>query len=153
MGTAALKIELEAGHPDTGAYNADSQLAADELNAVNRPNTVSIEEILKFLVLDNVHQTDGGDTQDRSIWQRMKEVVLLNDTPFEAVSNPWGSTDIGNITEIRQIKTHQLLSFFTLSAQGGLDVDLTNSNFKVYLAGAQTAGCMSTSQETALLAL
>ena len=150
----ALAAELTAGHPDTGAYNVDDQLAADELNAKNRTNTaLSIQTILKFLILDNVHSTDGTDTQDRSIWQRMKEVVALAETPSAAVSNPWGSTVIGNVTEIRQIKTHQLLDFFTLSAQGDLTVDLSDSNFKVYLAGAQAAGCMSTSQETALLDL
>lgn len=33
---AKLKTELLAGHPDTGAYNADDALAAGELNAVNR---------------------------------------------------------------------------------------------------------------------
>ena len=31
-----LKTELAAGHPDTGAYDADAQIAADQLNAVNR---------------------------------------------------------------------------------------------------------------------
>lgn len=31
-----LKAELTAGHPDTGAYNADDALAAGELNVVNR---------------------------------------------------------------------------------------------------------------------
>lgn len=32
----ALKAELLAGHPDTGVYDADDQLAADQLNVVNR---------------------------------------------------------------------------------------------------------------------
>ena len=32
----ALADELTAGHPDTGAYNADSAIAASEINAVNR---------------------------------------------------------------------------------------------------------------------
>ena len=31
-----LAAELIAGHPDTGPYDADNQLAADQLNAVNR---------------------------------------------------------------------------------------------------------------------
>ena len=31
-----LKTELDTGHPDTGAYSADSTIAAGELNAVNR---------------------------------------------------------------------------------------------------------------------
>lgn len=36
MDIAALKAELLAGHPDTGAYNANDALAAAELNVVNR---------------------------------------------------------------------------------------------------------------------
>lgn len=152
---AQLKIDDAAGHPDTGAFSAVVATAVAEWNAKNRTNTsLDIQTILKFLLLDNTHKiNDGSDTQDRSIWQRMKEVVALAVTPTAAVANPWGSTSLGNITEIRQIKTHQILEFFTLSAQGDLSVDLTNSNFKVYLAGAQSAGCMSTAQETALLAL
>ena len=31
----ALKAELDGAHPVTGAYNADDQLAADELNLFN----------------------------------------------------------------------------------------------------------------------
>ena len=35
MDYQALKTELLAGHPVTGAYDADDALAADQLNAVN----------------------------------------------------------------------------------------------------------------------
>lgn len=152
---AQLKIDDAAGHPVTGAFNADTTLAAAEWNAINRVNTgIPVQEALKFLVLDNTYKIgDGTDTQDRSIWQRMKEVVALAGTPTAAVANPWGSSSLGNITEIRQIKTHQLFDLFTLSAQGDLSIDLTDSNFQVYLAGAQSAGCMSAAQETALLAI
>lgn len=41
MDIAALAAELTAGHPDTGAYNADSSLAADQLNTVNRTRNLS----------------------------------------------------------------------------------------------------------------
>ena len=149
----ALKAELDAGHPDTGAYSANDQTARDELNAVNRPDTVTIEECINFLLMENVHQTDGTDTQDRAIWTRLKDVEALAVTPTGAVSNPWGSVEIGNITEIRQIKTAQLLDYFTIIASGDLPVDLSDTNFKSYVAGARQAGCMSTAQETALLAL
>lgn len=152
---AQLKIDDAAGHPDTGAFDVDPAAAEDEWNLANRTNkSLAIQLILKFLLLDNTYKTDDGtDTQDRAIWQRMKEVVALAVTPIAAVSNPWGSSSLGNITEIQQIKTHQLLELFTLSAQGDLPIDLTDSNFQVYLAGAQSAGCMSTAQETSLLAL
>ena len=152
---ATLKTLDAAGHPDTGAFSAVAATAATEWNTKNRENTsLDINLVLKFLLLDNTYKTDDGtDTQDRAIWQRMKEVVALADTPTAAVANPWGSSSLGNITEIQQIKTHQLLSLFTLSAQGNLSVNLSDSNFKVYLAGAQAAGCMSTTQETNLLGL
>ena len=35
MDYAILAAELTAGHPGTGAYSADSQVAADQLNASN----------------------------------------------------------------------------------------------------------------------
>lgn len=152
---AQLKIDDAAGHPITLAFNADPAIAAGEWNLANIVNTaLDIAVVLKFLLLDNTYKVgDGTDTQDRSIWQRMKEVVALADTPSAAVANPWGSTALGNITEIQQIKTHQLYDLFVLSANGNLPVDLSDSNFQVYLAGAEGAGCMSTAQETALLAL
>lgn len=151
MDIDALATELTAGHPDTGSYNADDALATAELNAVNRPAaSVTIAAVLSFLLLENTHKTDNDDTKDRAIWTRMKDVDALAVTPTVAVSNPWGSTAIGNVTAIRAIKTKQLLEYFTLSAQGDLAVDLTEANFVIYLAGAQAAGCMSTAQETAL---
>ena len=36
MNIAALAAELTAGHPGTGAYDADLSVAAGQLNAVNR---------------------------------------------------------------------------------------------------------------------
>lgn len=64
---AALKVELLAGHPDTGAYNADDAIAAGELNAVNRTrtrDTVTGSEILnatddaEYTGLTAVQKTD-----------------------------------------------------------------------------------------------
>lgn len=151
----ALKAELLAGHPDTGAYNVDDALAAAEINEVNRPNTVDINEIFKFMAIDEVYSTDGSDTQDRSLWQRLKEVVSLAVVPTAATANPWGSTAAGNITEIRQLKCHQLFDFLSLAVQGGLgtSVDLKDSNFQIFLNGAENASVMSLAQKNALLAL
>lgn len=144
---------LLAGHPTTGAYSAVDVTALAEINALNRPADVAIETLLRFLSVENTHQTDGTDTQDRSLWQRMKEVVSLAIVPFEAVANPWGSTEVGTITEIQQLKTHQLFDYLTLSAQGPLPIDMTNTEFQVFLSGAQAAGVMSEAQETAFIAL
>lgn len=46
----ALKAELLAGHPDTGAYNADDQLAADEINALNRDIDVDSATLLEYCI-------------------------------------------------------------------------------------------------------
>ncbi len=128
---------------------------ANDMNSLYRPiNSQPIAGIIKFLVLDNTYkEDDGDDTQDRAIWRRMKEVVALSDTPTAATANPWGSTAIGTITEIQQLKVHQLMEFFTLMAQGDLNVDVSDSKFQVYLSGAVSAGCMSTAQKNALIAL
>lgn len=148
-----LRTEITTD-PLVRGYSGMTDLqVADDMNLLNRPDTASIEAVIKFMLMDNTYKTDGDDTQDRSIWQRMKEVVAMANTPSVSTANPWGSTSIGSITEIRQVKTHQLVEFFTLSAQGNLSVDLTDSNFQVYLAGAEAAGCLSAAQETSLLAL
>lgn len=155
MDYQALKTELTTDPLVRGYSGMSDEAAASDLNTEYRTNTsLDIAQALKFLLLDNTYKiNDGTDTQDRSIWQRLKEVASLATVPSAAVANPWGSSSLGNITEIQQIKTHQLLDLFTLSAQGDLSVDLTDSNFQVYLAGAESAGCMSTTQETDLLAL
>ncbi len=33
---AAIRVELDAGHPDTGAYDADDAVARDEMSLANR---------------------------------------------------------------------------------------------------------------------
>ena len=46
----ALKAELDAGHPVTGAYSANSEAAAEEINALNRTriNAIGSAELLAW---------------------------------------------------------------------------------------------------------
>ena len=46
----ALKAELDAGHPVTGAYSANSEAAAEEINAPNRTriNAIGSAELLAW---------------------------------------------------------------------------------------------------------
>jgi hypothetical protein len=46
----ALKAELDAGHPVTGAYSANSESAAEEINALNRTriNAIGSAELLAW---------------------------------------------------------------------------------------------------------
>ena len=78
MDLQALKTELDAGHPVTGAYNVDDALAAGELNAVNQTKVraISITELREWASenarafnLFNAQTTGGtGDTdQVRSL--------------------------------------------------------------------------------------
>ena len=80
MDLAALAAELTAGHPDTGAYNADAASAAGEINALNRSRnktTMTGSEIL-----NNVNAAEWGTRsadQKQVIW----DIVHLGDiNPF-----------------------------------------------------------------------
>jgi len=68
MDYVALKAELDASHPVTGAYNADNALAAAELNALNRTrNKASLTGDQLFTATDT---TDFGGLTDhkRNLW-------------------------------------------------------------------------------------
>ena len=139
--------------PDVFTNHTDAAIIV-ETDKKLFPGTVGIDEILKFLMLDNEHKADDGtDTQDRPIWRRMEEVEALDNIPDGGIANPWGSSTLGNVSEIQQIKVHQLLDYFRVFASGNLAVDVTDTNFRSFVAGARNAGCMSTTQETAFNAL
>jgi len=150
----AIKAELAGVHPTTLLpYDADNEIAANQLNAPNRPAETSVGSLIDFLLMKETHSTDGQDTQARPLWQRMEEVEALDNIPNEGVPNPWGSSAIGNINEIGQIKVHTLLDFIRLTAGGNLPINFQDSNFQSYVTGAMNAGCMSEDQKDALLAL
>ena len=70
---ADLAAELIAGHPVTGAYDADNQLAADQLNALNRTRTVthlSASELFEAI--------EDSDWDARTADQREKIKTILS---------------------------------------------------------------------------
>ncbi|MHC4526417.1 MAG: hypothetical protein ACYS29_00960 [Planctomycetota bacterium] len=70
MDISALKAELLAGHPDTGAYDADDVIAAAELNAVNRSKNKSSmtgSEIIN--ALDKTEYLALSDADTARVWQ------------------------------------------------------------------------------------
>lgn len=75
-----LKTELIAGHPDTGAYDADDALAADQINAINRTqNRTSMtgSEVANAIDIPEFTALSAGDEQ--LIWN----VIHINDiNPF-----------------------------------------------------------------------
>ena len=78
MDYQALKAELDAGHPDTGAYDADDTIAAGELNAVNRtiPRTsMNGDEI--FGATDNAEFT-GLTDHKQQLWVSFTSKDIIN---------------------------------------------------------------------------
>jgi len=49
---AQLKIDDAAGHPDTGPFDADPAIAADEWNALNRDGPPTGEGLLQYIILE-----------------------------------------------------------------------------------------------------
>ena len=78
MDYIALKAELDAGHPDTGAYNLDDATAAAELNAVNRTiprASMNGDEI--FSATDNA-EFIGLTDHKRQLWVSFTSKDIIN---------------------------------------------------------------------------
>lgn len=64
MDIAALKAELIAGHPDTGAYSTDDPTATVELNAINRTRPLTSltgSQVLNTMVLADFDSLTASD--------------------------------------------------------------------------------------------
>ena len=80
MSLAALKAELSAGHPDTGAYSATDSIASTEINTVNRTrNRTSMTGSEVINQIDSTEWNALTDAQKQEVW----DVVHLGDiNPF-----------------------------------------------------------------------
>lgn len=67
---AALKVELLAGHPDTGAYSSDDVVATAQLNAVNRTtDKASMSASDVYNAIDETEWLDlSTDAKRQEIW-------------------------------------------------------------------------------------
>ena len=107
MDYQALKAELAAGHPGTGAYSANDETAAGELNVVNRTrNLASISGDDIFGATDGTEFSALTDVK-KQLW--VSFCGRDNIDPF-GTSNvdfvQWifggGSTTVSNLTDIRK---------------------------------------------------
>jgi hypothetical protein len=73
----ALKAELLAGHPVTGAYDVDDALAADQLNAVNRTTTVA--KLTASELFEAIEDTDW-DARTADQREKIKTILGLGDS-------------------------------------------------------------------------
>lgn len=101
MGLLALKAELLAGHPDTGAYDADAQVAADQLNLANRSNlrAASVEEFREWASENGrgikMQNAIAGGTSEA-----VKNAAYILD---KIIGSDSGSLDPGNATHVAMV--------------------------------------------------
>lgn len=113
---ADLAAELAGGHPVTGAYNVDNQLAADEINAVNR--TRNRTSATGKEIKDQIQTVDWNSRSDAQKAQLLSLFARDDLDPFgidadiftEAMSghtgttvadlNAWRVEDISRATEL-----------------------------------------------------
>ncbi len=69
MDIAALSAELIAGHPDTGPYDADAEVATDQLNLVNRTtnkDTMTASEV--YNAINSTQWVALTDAARQEVW-------------------------------------------------------------------------------------
>jgi hypothetical protein len=105
MDYTALKAELDAGHPVTGAYDANNATAADQLNAVNQTaNRTSISGDELFTSTDSTEFAALTDHK-RELWVAFcsKDVDPFSSANVAFVQ--WvfggGSTTVVTLADIR----------------------------------------------------
>lgn len=109
----ALKAELLAGHPVTGAYDADDQIAADQLNVVNRQRnreSMTGDEIFEATnqaEFQALNKGQGNTSDDYGHWLIFCARNELN--PFSTANVNFvtdmfaaGSTTLTNLNNLRR---------------------------------------------------
>ena len=121
-----LAAELASGHPDTGAYDADASVAADQLNAVNRSKTQAITsaELLAW--------SAGASDGDRPRIVKIREAAASHAS--EAVQALAITADI-------------------MISRDSTALDLGLPDRAVMLAGLVAGGVLSAADSTSLTAL
>lgn len=139
----ALRDELLAGHPDTGAYNADNQLAADELNAQNRPVPAPAGAILDFCLTETHRENTGSDIQATNLYGRIRMVAETT-----VGGDPFGVGDAITVGQLAAAKT-----VLRLLDDSGFALSLAMADIDSALTKCQGANCFSPPQKSAIVGL
>jgi len=78
MDYQALKTELLAGHPTTGAYDASSETAVTQINAVNRPYTIPAMSGKQLMDLTDPTEYQGLTDGEKAQWLALTSHDLVN---------------------------------------------------------------------------
>ncbi len=158
-----LKNEIDpvinlGGHPVTGAYNADAQLAANEMNAFNRSAGASPVAILDYLL--------RNEYRGENLYGRIAVVADAQQAPIRANNGSitgwsWPTVTLGDANADIQLTLDHVASAKALmrltDRNSGVEGDLNTAALDAILnalaGGAQNAQCMGPAHKTALKAL
>ena len=138
-----LAAELTAGHPVTGAYNADDALAAAELNALNIDNNAPVSAMFEYVINKNHRTNNGTDTQYTPIIGRLRHVAesSVGDDPF------------GTGSSLSLIQIHAAKAFVALFDTSHVSSVPFESGSGLPLGTLNGAGIISTAHQSAIEAL
>jgi len=91
----ALKTELLSGHPVTGAYDANNQLAADQLNAVNRTKLrpLTMTELREWAAVNGRAFKLRQAIDNVALTDQVRNLAIVGDA---LLSTDGGTLDPGN---------------------------------------------------------
>lgn len=144
MDLVALKAELTAGHPGTGAYSAGDEAAANQINAVNRTGDGSVSAMLNYLLVNKSRTNTGTDTTTTSMLGR-----LILASSMAVASDPFGS----GITLTLDMKCSALALLEVARNPKINALPYQASTLQVLLTDMVNAGVMKASDKTAIIAL
>lgn len=124
-----LKAELDAGHPDTGAYNASNAIATTELNEPNRPADGGTERMLNYCIKHRSRTNNGADDVPLPLMGRLQ---LVADATL--ASDPFGTTIAANEVT-REMKTWAQTFLYVMTSPQLLTLDFIDTEVEAgYLA-------------------
>jgi hypothetical protein len=143
----ALKAELLAGHPVTGPYDADNQIAANQLNAVNREGPPDPLSLLQYITLERF--------RTGTLYGRLK---MLSDVrkvragnSYEFVPVPLGAGDADIVPSQEQVAAASALMRY-VDTDTEVALSLLDSRIDNILndLGPSGAGAISAVDKTAI---
>lgn len=142
MNYTALKTELTTGHPDQGAYNADNQLAADQLNAEGaytswaRPAPADFTGMHEYLVKNRSRTNDGGDTVSTSLLGRLK--TIAESAVGDSVFGRTGAND--TVTNETKHAAQMFMSLVANTSRPSIDLTITEIDAAFVALGPPGSG-------------
>ena len=137
----ALKTELAGSHPVSGAYNADDQLAADQLNAYNIAAPASSFSVLEYCFTEK-YRTGPAEGAATQIYGR---IAMLAGAAVG--SDPYGIADSVIPTQVGAAAT------FLRMLQDQETLDLGATHVDEILDRLSAGNAMGPNDKTALIAL